>query len=71
MKDGYYGIVSKRFQQDASFEGSGHEDSQIQSAISDTSKGNMNGGKDIGSSALPSHKFKDHYSVGVIVKIID
>lgn len=59
MKDGYYGIVSKRFQQDSNYESS-HEEPQNQ-MIRNESQGQ----------GLPSHKFKDHYSVGVIVKIID
>ena len=59
MKDGYYGIVSKRFQQDS-------QNALTQDpATAEPSKPSE------GIAKLPSHKFKDHYSVGVFVKIID
>lgn len=61
MKDGYYGIVSKRFQQDGKYETGQEEQQSLITTQSDSAD----------STSLPSHKFKDHYSVGVIVKIID
>ena len=59
MKDGYYGIVSKRFQQDS------RTAAPQEAAMLEQAKPADVDGR------LPSHKFKDHYSVGVFVKIID
>lgn len=58
MKDGYYGIVSKRFLQEP------RAASSEAAAIEHVKSGEAD-------AKLPSHKFKDHYSVGVFVKIID
>lgn len=62
MKDGYYGIVSKRFQQDSTGKSAAPQDG----AVAEPAKS----GAGVGAKP-PCHKFKDHYTVGVLVKIID